>query len=119
MTIPVTNINDLKELQNKKMPKQDLDISFNDDAADYQNKLNSFIKECGCNTGTYFLVFSVVLSIALFFFISFILWEKIVLCIVFCFIMAIVGKLIGLYIARVKFFSKLKKFINELEKDTL
>lgn len=115
MTILVNNLNDLKSLLDKKLPKRIISINLPNSKDIYENKLNSYIKDCGCNTGTYFLVFATVISIILFPLVTFSIWKKILASVVFCCFMAILGKLVGLYIARVKFYKLLQKFINELE----
>lgn len=115
MTISVNNLYDLKSLLNKKLPKGKISINLPNCKDTYENKLNSCIKDCGCSTGTFFLLFAIVLSILLIPFVSFSFLGKILCGLSFCFFMAILGKLVGLYIARIKFYKMLKKFIYELE----
>jgi len=107
----INSVRELNGLLFGKFPKAK--ITFNNGIVlkKDEEKLNTYVAECGCNTGTYFLVAGILLSIPMFVISDFSIMSKILVGMLICFVFAIVGKLIGLRYAKYNFYKHLKKIL--------
>lgn len=107
----VNSVNELNGLLIGKFPK--VKITFNNSILRKKDekKLNAYVTECGCNTGTYFLVAGIMLSISMFVISGLSIMSNILFSILICFVFAIAGKLIGLGYARYNFYKLLRKIL--------
>lgn len=83
----------------------------------YSDKINKYYLSCGCETGTYFMIFAIlfatIISVCeLFFKATPLLWG-IIYSVIFVLISAIIGKLTGLLIAKIRLHKTFKK-INKI-----
>lgn len=112
----------LKLLKNKREKSKLTDIIFdfdgltNEDNFRYNKKFNKYYFACGCNTGTFFIFISITLILILYcsnlFFTNTSLFNGIIYSIIFIVGFAVLGKFIGLLIAKLK----LIFLVNELNK---
>ena len=116
----VETLEQLKRLSRGKKPTDEIQLqmkSYKDILyVPFQQKLNDYINECGCSWGSYFLTGGFVL--ALIFMISagsITFWDRLGIAFLGCLVLAIVGKLIGLRVAKVKYYNTLKELIFKLE----
>ncbi|MBA4407611.1 hypothetical protein C0389_10080 [bacterium] len=91
-----------------------LDIPFlsQEENFKYNEQINKYRNACGCETGSVFLtIASVVCIIGIvsnFSFFEFSFLHKVLFSVVFIFIFSIIGKLVGLFIAKIKLYRLLK-----------
>ncbi len=99
-----------------KIIKLDIHLLSQENNLKYSKQINNYRNACGCETGTIFLILSIVVCIigliSNFSFSGFPFIQKILCSIVFIFIFSIIGKIVGLLIAKVKLY----KLIGNLKK---
>ena len=115
MTAEINTIDDLKSLLQYSFPRQKLCINLKHGKTVYEDKMNQYIEECGCKLGSYFLSISLVISLVLVFILKLPIWKEIISLLALCIVIALLGKFIGLAIARIKFYQQVRKYISELE----
>ena len=110
----VNSVNELNGLLVGKFPKAK--ITFNNSIVlkKDEERLNTYVTECGCNTGTYFLVAGIILSVVMFVISGLTIVSNILFSMLICFVFAIVGKLIGVRYARYNFYKRLKKILLDI-----
>jgi hypothetical protein len=109
--IEINTTDDLKALLRQKFPKTRLIININNGMKGFESRLNGYIQECGCQMGSIFLAFSIILVIVFIVVFRIGILKELVIGFTFLLFMALIGKAIGILSARYKFYHTIKTIL--------